>query len=650
MFLSSRCYNPASCMSPFPAWHFREMDRGEINVDPVHDEFFKAQDLADALVREAIQNSLDARRGHSRVRVRFRFAVDDQALAPHVAAKYLRGMQPHLDVVAPHLTSALPDLSGPMPFLLIEDSGTRGLTGDPGSDPELDDDGGARNDFYYFWRNVGRTGKGEMDRGRWGLGKAVFSVSSRIHTIFGLTLRADDERRLLLGQSVLKTHILDGHRHAPYGFLAHVGDDSFPHALADTPLLDRFASDFGLQRSEPGLSIVVPFHRDDDLRFEQVVASVVRQYFYPITRGDLVVTVEENGVVETIRGNTIDAIATRYAPGDHLASLCALTRWSVTIGEEEWINIPEPANGAPKWRDDLLTPEELELLRRRFDAADRLAFRIHVPVRRKRSRAASSYFAVILEKDEQLKRGEHHFIRRGITIPEVRSARDKPVRAILVADDDALSTFLGDAENPAHSDWSERNDKIRNTYDNGAFTLRYVKNAIAQLAALVTTPPAGRAPDLLAEIFSVTLPAEGDRAAAREPGRQERDGVPEPPPHMPVRPPEQRIRITPVGGGFALRGSGSIGDVGVAFMAEVAYRTRNGNPFKKYSAFDFTIGDERVVLAGDGATVRAIDGNRLEFLPTRPDFHLALTGFDARRDLVVRVSRKDDDAAEAELH
>ena len=59
-------------MSPFPAWHFREMDRGEINVDPVHDEFFKAQDLADALVREAIQNSLDARRGHSRVRLRFR--------------------------------------------------------------------------------------------------------------------------------------------------------------------------------------------------------------------------------------------------------------------------------------------------------------------------------------------------------------------------------------------------------------------------------------------------------------------------------------------------------------------------------------------------------------------------------------------------
>ena len=642
-------------MSPFPAWHFREMDRGEINVDPVHDEFFKAQDLADALVREAIQNSLDARRGHSRVRVRFRFAVDDQALAPEVAAKYLRGLQPHLDVVAPHLQSAVPELTGPMPFLLIEDSGTRGLTGDPGSDPELDDEDAfgvrARNDFYYFWRNVGRTGKGEMDRGRWGLGKAVFSVSSRIRTIFGLTLRADDERRLLLGQSVLKTHILDGHRCAPYGFLANVGDDSFPHALAAKAMLDEFTADFGLQRSEPGLSIVVPFHRDDDLRFEQVIASVVRQYFYPITRGDLVVTVEENGVVETIRAGTIDRIATQYAPADHLASLCALTQWSVSLGEEEWITIPEPVIGAPKWREEAIAPDQLDLLRRRFEAGDRLAFRIHVPVRRKRSRAASSHFAVILEKDEQLKRGEHHFIRRGITIPEVRSPRDKPVRAILVADDDALSTFLGDAENPAHSDWSERNDKIRNAYENGASTLRYVKNAISQLAALVTTPPAGRAPDLLAEIFSVTLPPNGDHGVRRpQPPPSETAAAAAELPNIPIKPPEQRIKITPVTGGFALKGSGSLGDVGVTFLAEVAYRTRNGNPFRKYNAFDFTIGDDGVSLAHEGANIRAINGNRLEFLPTRPDFHLALTGFDGRRDLMVRLSRKDDDAAEAELH
>ncbi len=629
-------------MSTFPSWHFREMDRGEINVDPVHDEFFKAQDLADALVRESIQNSLDARRGRSTVRVRFRFAVEEQSLPQEVAERYLHGLAPHLAAVA------LPAASGPMPFLVIEDSGTRGLTGDPGEDPELDPDSrvaAPRNDFYYFWRNVGRSGKGELDRGRWGLGKAVFSVSSRIHTMFGLTLRADDEQRLLLGQSVLKTHILEGKRNTPYGFFGNVGRDSFPHALDASGVIDTFIEDFGLQRAEPGLSIVVPFHREDDLRFEKVVASVIRQYFYPITRGDLVVTVEENGVVETIRSSSIEAVA-QTTP---VARVCALTRWSVTLPENEWISIAEPPSpGAPKWREDLLPAPELELLRQRFEAGDRLAFRIGVAIRRKRSRAASSHFAVILEKDETLRRGEHHFIRRGITIPEVKSGREKGVRAILVADEEALSTFLGDAENPAHSDWSERSDKIRILYEHGPSTLRYVKRAIEQLAAMISTPPAGRDASLLSSIFSVQVPADAEGPAPR--ARRDRAGSSSPAPPVAVKAHDQRVRLTPIAGGFTLRGSGGTADVGVPYTAEVAYRTRHGNPFRKYSTFDFRIGENDVALASEGTTIRRLDGNRLEFLPTQPDFHLALTGFDPRRDLVVRVTRKDDDAPEAELH
>ncbi|MGZ8833096.1 MAG: hypothetical protein ACXW19_07860, partial [Thermoanaerobaculia bacterium] len=415
---------------PLPSWHFREMSRGEINVDPVHDEFFKAQDLADALVREAIQNSLDARRGHSTVRVRFRLATGGHALARETAAPYLNGLEPHID---------LPQFAA-MPFLLVEDSGTRGLVGDPGEDPELDEGGGERNDFYYFWRNVGRSGKGELDRGRWGLGKAVFPVSSRIHTMFGLTQRGDDGRLLLLGQTVLKTHVIDGRRFAPYGFFANSGRDDFPHAIEDPAITRRFIDDFGLQRDDSGLSIVIPFHREDDLRFESIVASAIRQYFYPITRGDLAVTVEENGRSETITGRTIE----REASDPNLAKLCALARWSMVLPDSEWTTIAEPPpGGAPKWRDDAVPGDQIEILRRRFEHGDRLGFRVHVPVRRKRSRAATSHFDVVLEKDESLKRGEHQFIRRGITIPEVKSPREKPVRALLIADDEALSTFLG---------------------------------------------------------------------------------------------------------------------------------------------------------------------------------------------------------------
>lgn len=190
-------------MSRFPAWFFRPMDPGEVHVDPVHDEFFKMQDLADALVRESIQNSLDARRGRSPVRVRFSFGIGANELSAEAARQYFDGLRAHID--ASSLLSTIPREDDPVPCLLIEDFGTRGLTGDPAADPELDEDTAQKNDFFYFWRNVGRSNKGEVDRGRWGLGKAVFAVASRIHTIFGLTRRADDSRALLLGHGTKRS-------------------------------------------------------------------------------------------------------------------------------------------------------------------------------------------------------------------------------------------------------------------------------------------------------------------------------------------------------------------------------------------------------------------------------------------------------------
>src|SRR5947208_9535672 len=97
-------------MSQFPSWHFRSMDLGEVQVDPVHDEFFKAQDLADALVRESIQNSLDARvaRSRSPVRVRFRLATGAQAVPAEAAGEYFDGLAVHLQAAAKTAHFALP--------------------------------------------------------------------------------------------------------------------------------------------------------------------------------------------------------------------------------------------------------------------------------------------------------------------------------------------------------------------------------------------------------------------------------------------------------------------------------------------------------------------------------------------------------------
>jgi hypothetical protein len=627
------------------------MDLGEVHVDPVHDEFFKAQDLADALVRESIQNSLDARVPRSRtpVRVRFRFAAGASALYADAVRPYFTGLDEHLHAASKTMHTILPRPDEAVPCLLIEDFGTRGLTGDPHVDPELEPAGEEKkNDFFYFWRNVGRSSKGEVDRGRWGLGKAVFTVASRIRTIFGITRRFDDGRSLLLGQSVLKTHVLDGERIYPYGFFARFEKrNGLPLPIEDPILLDRFADDFSVHRREPGLSIIVPYFRDDELSLERITDSVVQQYFYPILRGDLVVDVADSARLQRIDAETIETLA---ADSESTRRLCALTRWSLGQKDDARILLPERGAAAPKWEENMIEPKPLAELRDRFAAGERVAFRVPILVKRKRARPASSWFDVYLEHDDSLRKPEHHFIRSLITIPDVRVNGEKAARALIVIEEPALSRFLGDAENPAHSDWSERADKIRTHYDHGAWTLRYVKQSASFLASLLARPPVGRERDFLADLFSVELPDEAQSAgnvAARIPiraaaGESAADGA------AAQTGVGGAVTISRIADGFTIRGADAA--IGRPLRGQVAYRVRAGNPFRKHSPFDFDlIAGRDIATHCEGARLRATAVNAFELVPTAAKFQISMKGFDARRDLIVRVVEADD-AAETQLH
>lgn len=629
------------------------MDAGEVQVDPVHDEFFKMQDLADALVRESIQNSLDARRGRAAVRVRFRFGTGKDALPAAASRQYFGGLREHLDAVGASIHSTIPSEDANVPYLLIEDFGTRGLTGDPAIDPELEGNVETKNDFFYFWRNVGRSNKGEVDRGRWGLGKAVFSVASRIRTIFGLTRRADDQRALLLGQSVLKTHILDGVRKYPYGFFAlYERRDGLPLPIENPLLLERFFDDFSLTRVEPGLSVVIPYFREDELSFEKIITSSIGQYFYPITKGDLTVEVQEGNRAETLNGKTITEIAFRYGgtESDGIERLCALARWSLTEAAATRITTAVPAAGAFKWSEELFG-ESLAPLRDRFESGERIAIRAPLTIKRKKGSApARSYFDLYLEKDETLPRGEPHFIRRGITIPDVRNNVDKPVRVLVVIEDDALSTFLGDAENPAHSDWSERADKLRELYEHHTSPLRFVKNSAAKVASLLSKPPEGRMSHFLQEIFSIEVPEEAEQAAQSRGHREKPEGGDPGGDQIREYGTTSSITIGRAAGGFVVRGNGSDRLLGSTIKTEVAYRIHKGNPFLKYSPFDFDLTGSELEVETNGVEIRSTEPNGLIFAVSSPRFHVSIKGFDRRRDLMVRALEVPGDASETELH
>jgi len=137
-------------------------------------------------VRESIQNSLDAAAGLDPVTVKF--SQHPGPIAPGsgggLQERYIDGLSSHLQSKHAGLPET-PSQAETLGFINIEDYGTRGLQGDVLQYDDLDEDV-KKNDFFYFWRNIGRTRKELTDLGRWGLGKTVFQAASRTNTFFGL--------------------------------------------------------------------------------------------------------------------------------------------------------------------------------------------------------------------------------------------------------------------------------------------------------------------------------------------------------------------------------------------------------------------------------------------------------------------------------
>jgi len=613
------------------------MRPGEINVDPIEGEFFNTEavgSINDALVRESIQNSLDAAEGEGPINVRFSFYSEPEK--DTTVDSYLNGLFSH--VKARH--SGLRELPGdeePFEYILIEDYGTRGLQGDVRQYDDLDDDI-KKNDFYYFWRNIGRTRKETTDIGRWGLGKTVFQAASRINSFFGFTTRRDDGKALLMGQSVLRIHRRNGSRFAPYGYFG-LFDDDLALPVRDTSYLKTFSDRFHVERFEkPGLSVLIPYP-DREITPRDCLRSCIRHYFFPILSGKLIIELVAGGTRYVLNAGMLDEVLkiTRWKEKQGMLGLIDFARWAIGQPESALIRLKEPVAGrAPKLRD-LFDENLIDALRDRFADGDRLAFFVPVHVvRQKDSAIKTTGFSVYLERDEKLDTADDHFLRQGITIPEVTALKHKGIRALVSIAERELSGFLGDAENPAHTEWERNSKKFKQKYKLGPSTLDFVKTSPREIVKALTQPQKGRDENLLRHLFSVpTQPEEisgafeKDAAGTGDPKAREDERV------EIVN--ANSLKLSPIKGGFRLARRQNSIKVPRYISVWTAYEVRSGNPFKKYSPLDFDLTKLPIRMELEGGRLLLCKENIIQFEVLQGDFKLAVTGFDMHRDLRVKT-------------
>jgi len=627
------------------AWWFNRMRPSDKAREPIQGEFFASEATSrpgEALVREAIQNSLDARLGKGPVVVRMHLSRDEGGVAPGQLTKFLVGLRDHLQASDSGLRD-LPDLDGGCPFILLEDFRTTGLTGDPTA---MWPQPASRNHFYHFFRAEGRTDKSGQDIGRWGVGKQALLRASRINSLFGYTVRHDDGKRLLMGMAVLRSHWVGSTRYLPDGWFCHPPDDPErqpAQPLEDEDVIAEFRDLFNVSRTdEAGLSVVIPWY-ESEITQENILCAVLSGYFWPILRGELEVRVSgPDGNVTIDSERFEEVLASAKWVGDELSALVRLAKRANELDEDELALASH--GGRYRWRADSFPEEKLTELRQRYQGGRVVGIRVPFKVREKRTQPRDTFFDVFLHNDGSEQRRLPIYIRQGIIIPDVRQrARGVPrgLHALVLVQDAPAAAFVGDAENPAHTQWQKDSSNFKGKYVEGWKILDFIIRSPMELARLLGELEAKEDRMVLLDFFSIPPEAQPGADVKRE--RPDKEG-PGPKPDVKGKGPKTRrpYVIQSTDGGFVVQADPSVPlDVPHCVRLRAAYHVRAGDPFKRYDQADFDFA-HNIKAKLTGAKVVRNSKNIMLATITDPAFRIEMSGFDRRRDLRVEVTRAED--------
>lgn len=622
-------------------WHFLTKRAGDTARNPVTGEYFDEESIelpAQALVREAIQNSLDAHSSNEPVRMRFYVSGQAQPLAANRAKYWFNDAWPHIKSPDSGLRSGqVPAQPGDCAFIVVEDFGTRGLEGDPAAS-DLVIGATDRNHFYAFFRSEG-VSENAGGRGKWGVGKTVYPRSSNINTCFGFTIRNNDSKHLLMGRTILRYHHIEGVGFVPDGYWG-LNDDGFVSPVADSATHDRFLKDFRISRSsESGLSVVVPY-ADPEVTTAAIFEAVVREYFYPIIAGRLSVGIEgpgHNDSLRTIdRNNLLAAIGSRENDlSSDLSAVIKLATWAHALPESGRTTLaPRTEEQAPDWTGTALPDLEAELIAARFQRGEKLAFRIPLKVPLAGGDWATSYFDIYIQQDLQGKGYPPVFIREGIIISKAleRRVRGHKLLTLVIIEHKPLATLLADAETPAHTQWSHQTQNFRGRYQYGAAFIKFVRDAPRQLAELLSASRQQRDNLTLSEFFPRPPIQDGlDEPTKRRPNTLT---VPRPPAQL------QPVTVERLAGGFCVRRGDTSVPLPDRVSIAVAYDRSRGNALAKYDPADFDL----AMLSRNLTGVREIlcENNQMVVELTEEDFEIVVSGFDANRDIFVQVTADEE--------
>ena len=588
-------------------WFFRKKSKVEVERDPGWDEYFTSnRSTEESLVREAIQNSLDA---HAKceslesqsgpARVRIYYSGKAKLLNKAAYAKYLAGAAEHY-VAEDCKIGDLPD--GDCPFVAIEDFNTTGLTG------HIDWDYTnikKKPPYYRFFWSENQSEKGDGTRGRWGIGKVVFPIASKLRSFFAYSIREFDEpREILCGKA---------------------------------------------------------------LDWNEIQRVLVENYMVSFVRGELQVELENGDgdkvVYDSAHLENIEHFLADLSVQDPESKKLLQAFQMICEGMTSPLTFPlnlYPGE-CPAWQDKVFEESTLAAIREELDKTESdgetgKPVTIVVPMRvaeKKAKRDKLGEFKVVIRRSAGTV-ARPWFYRAGLYINRVRPHPVANFVSVVLIDGD-VSDMLNQAEPPSHSEWRVNTGEFKEIYKYPGEHIDFVVKAVRRLVDRIDETEKALDRSTLKNIFFVSrakslAPLRKGKGAGKGFGQggakdsQESGGANEkdqPPNFEEMESKPKPYTIYPVKDGD---------DSGIAIKANIKnfkpfdlkvsffYETLSGKV--KFDENDFSFkkkGSLSVSREPVELPVEYPAANRLRVRVTEAtkDFKLTVRGFDANRDLRV---------------
>jgi hypothetical protein len=576
---------------------------------------------SETFVREAIQNSLDARLNLDEP-VLIRFAFHECKIGRQ--SKFLQQAIEYREEAK--LPVPVEWGNGRIKWITVEDSNTKGLLG------HLND---RKGDFWGYWLNFGISNKTGTGRGGRGIGRVTFLIASKMHTVLGLTRRSSDEALAGCGMCVLKADQYDSEFKSTHAYLAE--EERGPvyelHNSSEfhSQLEDAFnLSPYGEESDRTGLSLVIPYPHDE-LHEEGILAAAIDNFAPAILNGSLVVEVG----IDRLDQETIKQVAP--CVDQHIKSK------AVRGGVERYLDMVE--NGLAGTAIEVELPSAKAKLSDHRDSAvatqlryelvadNEVIFNLRFPMA-KGGITSSVGVTVIARPTPYGKLPLDRLFREGMSLPDVKTRRPADLDLILLVEDEPLAQYLNFCEGKAHLDLlasKEVKNKLAEAGFDGIQVRNLVKSLPDELREFLTEESTEPDRSVWEGYFSIPDPESEKK---KVPKMRKDDPEPPPPPPTPPLPPANvsAVVVDTLADGFRLKPNPQYRKFPALVDVTIAYADGSARP--PWSEFDFRPKDLQTKF--ENCTHEFVD-NRLRITDWADDSLAEVTGFDARRELDTRI-------------